>query len=182
MISYVKTCLYSIQQLYTPYLSIYIYIYIYIHTCSILFNRESTMCSGDQLKGYHRNLCKLKLYWRWLWPREIWLCKKVMENRESFRHSRGDWPDQTIEANLALSPGCFRLRYIELVISVLSGKNAILLRSPGRKFLPTRLARHAVRKPTCYRTSFSAVFRSVLTKRLFVYRFHYVTSRIFLLS
>lgn len=122
------------------------------YTCSILFNRKSTNCSSDQLKGYQRNLCKLKLYW---WPRKIWPHKKVMENKESFRDSRGDWPDQTVEANLA--PGGFSLRYIGLVISVSRDKNAILLRSWGWKFLPTCLARHVVRKSTCRRTSFSAV-------------------------
>lgn len=81
-----------------------------------------------------------------------------MENRESFQHSRRDWPDgQMVKANLATSPGCFRLRYIGLVISVSKDKNAILLRSPEWKFLSTWLARHAVRKLTCRRTSFNAV-------------------------
>lgn len=101
--------------------------------------------------------------------------KKAVENRESFRHSRGDWPDQTVEANLALSPSDFELRYIGLVISVSRDKNAILRPSRGWKFLSTWLAHHAVRKSTSHRTSFSVVLRSVSTNRLFVHRFHYVT-------
>lgn len=34
--------------------------------------------------------------------------KEVMGNRESFRRSRGDWPDQTAEANLVLFLDGFR--------------------------------------------------------------------------
>lgn len=71
---------------------------------------EHELARDHQLKEYQRNLsAKLKLYWLREHGQQGSVSRKeVTENRESFRRSRGDWSDQTAEANLVLFLNGFR--------------------------------------------------------------------------